>query len=218
MARIIVVDDHQIILNGISNMLGKVNGIDIVASCTNAEDCIAQTAKNKPDVILMDISMKNMSGIECTAQIKASYPSVKIIALTSFHREATVRAMLEAGADGYLLKSANQQQIIRAIDDVMAGKRHLDFEIAAVLKGSSLDSPKAEPTPKETFNLESFFTKRELEVFDLILNDKTTPEISNILGVAQSTVLSHRKNIYHKTEVHSTTGLIRFAVRNGIGL
>lgn len=212
MIHIFICDDHPLVVDGLSTNLASFDVITVVGTAPNGIKCIEAIKNTQVDLVLLDLSMPEMDGIETSSIIKDQFPWVKIIILSSFDDPEKIKAVRDIGVEGYLLKTASQTELINAIEIVYTGGTNFSHHISSQLrKAVNL----MEPEECYQLNLHTFFTKREYEIMGLILADKKSTEIAQELNIAESTVLSHRKNIYIKADVHSSTGLIRFAMENG---
>ncbi len=209
--RVMLVDDHAIVRTGLAAYLGTEPGIEVVAEAANGREALARIAAlhpagQAPDVVLMDLQMPQLDGVETTAQIKASWPEIDVIAVTSFVEESRIRAALQAGATGYLLKDADAADVVDAIRAAMAGEVRLDPAVAAAL-AASLRTP---PSAAESL------TAREREVVILVAEGATNREIGKRLGVAERTARTHVSNILAKLDLASRTQAAMWAVREGL--
>ncbi len=209
--RVMLVDDHAIVRTGLAAYLGTEPGIEVVAEAANGREALARIAAlhpagEAPDVVLMDLQMPQLDGVETTAQIKASWPEIDVIAVTSFVEESRIRAALQAGATGYLLKDADASDVVDAIRAAMAGEVRLDPAVAAAL-AASLRTP---PSAAESL------TAREREVVILVAEGATNREIGKRLGVAERTARTHVSNILAKLDLASRTQAAMWAVREGL--
>ncbi len=204
MTEIYIVDDHKMVLEGLSLLLNTDAELRVSKTFSNANDLIEDLGKHVPDVILMDINMPELNGIEATKIIKKSYPAVHIIALSMISESNLIKLMLKNGAGGYLHKNAGHEEIKEAIHNVMAGKKYLSEEISDALLNLNQNDFKSRPDspfPK--------LSRREEEILELILEEKTTQEISDKLFISFGTVETHRRNIMIKLGVKNTAGLVR---------
>jgi len=209
--KIVLVDDHQIMREGIRAMLDLEKGLEVVSEAENGREALEIALDIKPDIIIMDINMPDMNGTEATRRIRKNCPGTRIIALSMHSDRFFVAEMLQAGASGYLLKDCSGQDIVTAIRSVHAGKSFLSPEITGVviedyIQNSSKDNPKS-PTQ---------LTTKEREVLQLIAEGNTSKEISSHLNIATKTVDSHRINIMNKLDLHNIAELTKFAIRYGI--
>ena len=203
--KVFIVDDHQLVIEGIKSVLNDDENIEIIGSATNAERCLLYFKYHTADVILMDISLPDMIGIDLCKIISEKYPTIKTIALSTFTEGTYVRKMIESGAKGYLLKNASKYEIIKAITTVFKGENYLTFEAEKALK---YENELQNKLPK--------LTKREKEVLLLISNGLTNNQISEKLFISIDTVDSHRKNLYSKMNVNNTAMLLKFASENNL--
>lgn len=209
--RVLLVDDHTIVRTGLAAYLGTEPGIRVVGEAGDGREALARIAAlhrtgELPDVVLMDLQMPHLDGVEATAQVKATWPGIDVIAVTSFVEEARIRAALAAGATGYLLKDADASDVVDAIRAAIAGEVRLDPTVAAAL-AASLRTP---ATPGDSL------TDREREVVVLVAEGATNREIGKRLGVAERTARTHVSNILAKLGLASRTQAAMWAVREGL--
>lgn len=205
MIKVYIVDDHAVVIEGIYSLLQKEKSIEIAGYASNAENCLQYFTNHTADVILMDISLPDISGVDLCRMIKKSYPGIMVLALSTFNQGTYIRKMIESGASGYLLKNAGRQEIIEAIKIVVKGKTYLSFDAGKALKS---DTQQQNTIPA--------LTKREKEVLIHIAEGLTNAQISEKLFISIDTVDSHRKNLHTKLNVKNTAMLIRFAVENNL--
>lgn len=199
--QVFIVDDHYMVIEGIRTLLQGEMGIELVGHASNAASCLSFLQSRQPDVILMDISMPDISGVDLCKEVRAKYPSVFVIGLSTFNQFTFIDAMMENGASGYLLKNADKEEIIEAICTVAKGKTYLSDEAASTLKHAAHeDSP--------------VLTRRENEVLKLIADGQTNPEIAGKLFLSLSTVDTHRKSLMRKLNIKNTALLIRYAIEH----
>jgi DNA-binding NarL/FixJ family response regulator len=203
MIKVYLVDDHSVVIEGVKSVLQNDKTIEIVGFAMTSEKCLQFFELHTANVILMDISLPDMDGIELCKLITQKQPQIKILALSTFDQGSYVRKMMENGASGYLLKNAAKQEIIEAIKTVHAGGTYLCFEAGRALK----------QTNDEESKLPSL-TKREKEVLLKISEGFTNAQISEMLFISIDTVDSHRKNLHSKLNVKNTAMLIKFAIEN----
>jgi DNA-binding NarL/FixJ family response regulator len=198
---VFIVDDHYMVIEGIRTLLQHEKNMDLIGHASNAASCLFFLKSKLPDVILMDISMPDKSGIELCKEVRATYPSVFVIGLSTFNQFTYIDAMLENGASGYLLKNAGREEIVAAITTVLQGKMYLSEEAANMLKHAAhKDSP--------------ILTRRENEILKLIGDGLTNPEIADKLFLGISTVDTHRKSLMRKLNIKNTALLIRYAIEH----
>jgi len=208
---IIIVDDHQIMREGLRSMFEPESDITVVGEAENGRDAIQLIQKKLPHVVIMDINMPDLNGIDTTRQLTAELPEVKIIALSMHSDTYMVTEMLKAGASAYLLKDCSRQDIIAAIRAVAAGKSYLSPEITGVV----IDNFVKQTSPDKSSDV-SKLTSKEREVLQLIAEGLTSKEIASRLGTAPKTIESHRSNIMKKLDIHTIADLTKFAIRHGI--
>lgn len=207
LTRILLADDHQVVRRGFGLILSAQPGWEIVGEAANGREAVELSERLQPDLVVMDVSMPELNGIEATRRIAEFAPRCRILAL-SMHRDAVyVREILKAGAHGYLLKDASDQDLVDAVRAVSQGHGYLSPAVSdAVLS----DYRKHVTDPID------LLTSREREVLQLIAEGKTNKEIAQNLNLSVYTVDSHRSRIMEKLNLHSAGELIRFAIRNGL--
>lgn len=201
-----VVDDHQLLIDGIKSTLEEGDGVRIVAEANNGQEALNQLPESDVDVILMDINMPVMDGLECTRNVSKQFPSVKIIALSQYPEKRFVKSMMKNGASGYLLKDTSKSELIKAIRVVYEGGEYINDR---VLESLNYIIPRKEPN-----KLFPDLTNREVEILHLICKELSSQEIAEKLLISLHTVESHRANLIIKGGVKNTAGLVRWAVEN----
>ncbi|MBX3101428.1 MAG: response regulator transcription factor [Bacteroidetes bacterium] len=215
--RILLVDDHNIILNGIKTMLAGEQDFEIVGEANNGRDAVTMAESLKPDVILMDIKMPDMNGIEATREITGRNLPAGIVGLTMFDDDEYIAAMLQAGAKGYLLKNSSKQDIMAALKRVATGETYFSNEVTTAALRRMMNgngSPKVNGHKDTVAMAEVPLTKREIEILTLIADELTNLEIAERLFISQRTVHSHRRNLMQKIGVKNTAGLVRYALEH----
>lgn len=207
MIRLIIADDHPVIIDGIKQMLEEEKDIQVIATAVNGNELMKILATEETDVILMDVNMPEMSGIEATQQIKHKYPEVKVLSFSQYAEKRFVKQMLKNGADGYLLKNAMVSEIVKAITIVFSGGIYLSEE----LPNFFADKPK-----RKSRELFPELSQRELDVLKLICDEQSTNEIAELLFISKSTVETHRANLLLKVGAKNTAGLVRWAIENEV--
>ena len=205
MTRVYIVDDHAVVIEGIYALLQKDSSIDIIGYATNGANCIQYFVNHTADVILMDISLPDMNGVDLCKIIKKNYPGIMVLALSTFNQGTYIRKMMESGASGYLLKNASRNEIVEAIQAVTKGRTYFSFDAAQALKSVTNQQSAIPP-----------LTKREKEILIHIAEGLTNGQIAEKLFISTDTVDSHRKNLHTKLNVKNTATLIRFAVENNL--
>lgn len=206
--RVYMVDDHPIVRRGIQNLLDTEADIELVGAATNGKDAILEVGDFNPDIVLMDLVMPVMDGIEATRLIREKYPDVKILVLTSFASDDKVFPAIKAGAMGYLVKDTAPEELIRAIHQVHQGQPTLHPIIAQKLL-SEISGPREQPPASDPL------TDRELEVLKLVARGLSNQEIATELVVSVATVYTHVSNILSKLHLASRTQAALYALREG---
>lgn len=211
--RILIADDHGMVREGLRALLDRAPGIEVVAEAHDGRGAIRATQEHAPDIVLMDVGLPGMNGIEATRQITSEDPGPRVIALSAYSDRRYVLNMLKAGARGYLLKDSASEELLRAVHAISRGDGYLSPEITGVVVNRCLQGePNAEP---ET----SAFTllgAREREVLQLIAEGLTTPAIAKRLFISPKTVETHRRNLMRKLGIHTIAELTKYAVREGL--
>lgn len=208
---IIIADDHNIVRYGLKQSLSQEKDMQVIAEADTGRKVIELMASVTPDVILMDISMPDLNGIDATRQILKSYPKTSIIALSMYADKQYVLSMLRSGARGYLLKSNLFKELLVAVRTVFEGDIFLSAKITKYIVESAIHSNSDERT-----SLLFKLTLREREILQLITEGKSSEDIGNILFISKKTVDSHRHHIMEKLELYNTPALTKFAIKHGI--
>ncbi|MFT6851134.1 MAG: two-component system nitrate/nitrite response regulator NarL [Sphingobacteriales bacterium] len=210
MYKIVIADDHQMFIDGIKALLVNQPDIEIVGEALNGEE-VLKTVNSKPvDIILMDINMPVLDGIETTRQLQQKHPKVKVMMLTMYKNAEFIDQLMAIGAKGYLLKNTGKKELVKAIKTLGEGGNYFSPAIQETAEKSLDDQRRGHAEPI------IFLTKREREVLTLVAKEKSTPEIASQLYISPHTVETHRKNIHHKLNIHTTAGLVKYA--SGLGL
>jgi DNA-binding NarL/FixJ family response regulator len=210
--RILIADDHTLVRAGIAAFLKLSEDFEVVGEAADGVEVIAAARKLKPDVILMDIAMPKLGGLEATLEIKKMNPDIKILALTQFEDSLYVRRFLKAGASGYILKKAVTPDLIAAIHAIAGGQMYIHSAVASSVVEGYLGKGKGEPTEDPYDSL----TDREKEVLKLIAEGFTHKETADILKISVRTTVAHQENICSKLSLHSRFDLIKFAIKHDI--
>lgn len=205
--RLILVDDHQIVLDGLKALLDDLDDFDCVATADNGQKALDLLKVFEVDVILMDIDMPVMNGIEATKRVKKDFPKTKVISLTQHSERGMVRQLLDCGSDGYLLKNIAQEELADAIRKVFAGEQAFSEEVSEHLSGKAVE--------KNANGVDVELTEREIEILSLIADGLSSKQIGDHLFISPRTVDTHRTNLMNKLDIHNIAGLIRFALKNG---
>jgi DNA-binding NarL/FixJ family response regulator len=209
--RVLLVDDHQVVRQGLRGLLADDPRFEIVGEAANGSEGVALARTTKPDVVLMDVTMPMMDGIEATRLIKAESPNVKVVALSVRVDKPTLDSMLMAGASGFLSKDCQKDELTHAISSVASGNSYLSPEVARVFMSGYIEMAK-----EESKSPTSSLTSGELEVLKLIAAGKSTKEIADQLQVSVKTVEARRKNVMEKTGADSVAELVKLAIRAGL--
>ena len=208
--KVLIVDDHQLFREGIATLLYSAENIEVIGQSEDGLDAIEKAKHYKPDVVLIDIAMPRMNGIEATKKLKSLIPGIKTITLSMHSEKEYVKGVLEAGADGYLLKNCTYRQLTDAIQSVYEGKKYLSQDITEQVITGYLS-----PSGSELNDYEKL-SHREKEVFLLFTEGKPTREIADILFISVKTVNTHKQNILEKLQLKSNTDIVKYALKNGL--
>ncbi len=208
---ILLADDHRIVREGLRRLLEEREDFHVVGEATNGEEAVAKAASAHPDIVLMDISMPKLSGIDATRRIlKEAGNGTKVLILSMHDNQSYVEEVLRAGAAGYVIKDAASSDLIQAIDAVRSGDSFLSPAITQQVVEAI-----ARPADRPSVAAASL-TDREREVLTLIAEGLSSKEIAAQLGVSLKTIESHRANLMDKLDIHKVSGLVRFAIRAGL--
>ncbi len=205
MIKVFIVEDHNMVIEGIHVLLQNEKDITVIGTSNTASGCLDYFTHHKADVILMDIKLPDMNGVDLCKIIKTTYKEIMVLALSTINQGIYMNKMMENGASGYLLKNLTGKELIEAIKTVNKGGVYFSFEAGRIYK-----------TSLEKNSLLPVLTKREKEIIKLVAEGLTNAQISQRLFISVDTVDSHRKNLYTKLNVKNTASLIRYAVENGI--
>lgn len=205
-----LVDDHAVVRSGLRMLLAGDPEIEIVSEATNGEEALGQAIALEPDVVLMDIGLPDLTGIEVTHELKASRPRVAVVALTIHEDEEYFFKMLQAGASGYVPKRAAPEELITAVRAAAAGEIYIYPSLARLLVRDYLSGKHEPAAPAEPL------TEREREVLGYLADGVSTRDIAEALSISPKTVSRHRENIMAKLNLHSRAELVKYAIRQGI--
>ena len=209
--RVAVVDDQRLFTKGLSGLVDMLPGVEVVGVAYNGEEAIALCRKEEPDVVLMDISMPKMDGISATREIKDLLPQTAVVILTGHEEDEHVFEGIKAGAQGYLLKDSEPEDLSRAIHTVYAGDTIVAPDLAQKMLNTFEGGRPAGGTP-----LAPPLTERELEVIKALAHGMSDRQIANSLGISEKTVRNHTSNIYRKLHIFDRTQAVIYAVREGV--
>jgi DNA-binding NarL/FixJ family response regulator len=207
--RVLITDDHPVVREGLSAMLSREHDIEVVGEAKDGKEAVTKAGTLRPDIILMDLRMPEMDGVEAMQRIKTDYPDIRFIVLTTYDNDEYIFKGIEAGARAYLLKDAPRDELFRAIRAVSRGESLIEPAVA----GRVLDRL-AELSRQ--VNMPEVLSEREIEVLTLIARGSSNKIIADTLNIGQSTVKTHIQSIFHKLEVNDRTEAVTVAVRKGI--
>lgn len=199
--KVLVVDDHPMVLEGMRSMLQQIEFVIVTGTASNAYEAMEQMKLTIPEIVITDINMPEISGMELALKIRKEYPAVKIIAMSTFKERSYISQMIQNGASGYLVKSASKEEIEEGILSVYEGKLYMSLDISSTL------------TDKENLKQVPVLSSREKEVLILIADGFTNPQIAEKLFISLHTVDSHRKNLLTKFGVNNTASVIKLAAK-----
>lgn len=216
--RILIADDHDVVRSGLRALLHSFPDFAVIAEAADGEQAVRLAAERKPDVILMDISMPRLDGIEATTHIIEQQPDARVVILSVHEDEEYVRRILKAGARGYVLKNARRKEIAQAVRSALSGERFFSPGISRIIVDGyikrSAEPPFTQQQPETKGDQR--LTKRELEILGLIATGLTNKQIADQLFLSFRTVNTHRTNIMQKLDIHDTAGLVRHAISIGL--
>ncbi|MEQ8907844.1 MAG: response regulator transcription factor [Vicingaceae bacterium] len=214
-SKILVVDDHQLVLDGLSSIVKDLDDFEILAAAHNGKEALDITKALKPDIILMDIDMPVMNGLEAMRRIKEENPKQAVIMLTMHNEASLIKKVMDIGADGYVLKNADRTEFYSALCAVSKGKSYFSSEVTQALLNPEKNGATAFNVSPDTIQL-SKLTEREIDVLKLIAEGLSNKEIGEKLYISHRTVDTHRTNLMKKLDAHNIAGLIKFAIKNGM--
>jgi len=207
MIRVLIVDDHEMIRNGLASLLRDEPDILVVEFAQNGKEALEKCAFRQLDVVLMDIMMPIMNGVEATIAIKKEHPDLKVLAVTINDEPRFIKEVLAAGASGYILKHSTKDEIVSAIRDVYEDRQHFSSDVLTKISGEFAKG-KVGDLP--------VLTKKELQVLKLIAQEFTNQEMADTLKCGIRTVDTHKRNLIKKLEVKNVVGLVKYALRSGV--
>ena len=208
-ARVLVVDDQTLFRTGLTSLLGEDPAVEVIGQAADGADGVKQATRLKPDVVLMDIKMPTVDGIEATRQIVQALPGTKVLILTTFETDSQVIQALKAGASGYVLKDSSAGAIISSIIAVMSGERVM----ASAVANRVLEMLTGTATPKEFYD---GLTNREIEILKLLANGMANKQIAYRLKISEKTVRNHVSNMYEKLGIYDRSQAVLYAVKKGL--
>jgi DNA-binding NarL/FixJ family response regulator len=209
-ARILIADDHELVRRGLVAELSQVPGWTVVAAAENGRDAVALEAEHKPDVVVLDLTMPELNGLEATRRILSSDPSARVLILTAHESEQLVREVLSAGAQGYVLKSDAGRTLVAALEALLDGRSFFTSNVARMVLDGYLRSEPADSGMLQTLSA------REREIVQLLAEGNSNKDIARVLDISVKTAETHRSNIMRKMGFASLPELVRYAIRNRI--
>jgi DNA-binding NarL/FixJ family response regulator len=210
--RILVVDDHAVVLPGVRSLLESHEGWEVCGEATTGRDAVEQSRRLRPDVVVMDLSLPELNGLDATRQILRDAPDIEVLVLTMHHSEALARDVLQAGARGYVLKSDADEDLVSAVDSIRQHKPFLTSTVTEIVLDDYIrrgDAPQDDLAPAAV-------TAREREIIQLIAEGHSNKEAASTLGISVKTIEAHRLNVMRKLHLRSVSDLVRYAIRNKI--
>jgi DNA-binding NarL/FixJ family response regulator len=214
--RILLADDHEVVRAGLRALLEEQNGWEVVAEAVDGRDAVEKATKFKPDVVVIDIAMPSLNGLEAVRQIVKSVPNSKVLVLTMYDSDPLIQQVLQAGARGYLLKSDAGRDLVSAIEALRRNKTFFTPKVSQMVLEGYLDKSPKEKVEGEVEPESLRLTSRQREIVQLLAEGKSSKEVAAVLGLSVKTAETHRANIMRKLDCHSVTELVRYAIRNHI--
>jgi len=208
---VVLADDHMIIRDGLRALLERQPDMEVVAEADNGRTALKHVKELSPDIVIMDIGMRELNGIDATRQIVKKSPGVKILALSMYSDKRFIKGMLKAGASGYMLKDSAFKELIDAIRVIIDDKTYISPSIASIVMDDYLDN-----SPEKDGSMRALLTSRELEVLQLLAEGKSTKQIALSLDLSIKTIESHRNKVMQKINISNIADLTKYAIREGI--
>ena len=213
MTKILIADDHAMFADGIASILESEKNMEVVSRCLDGPSTIEYLKSNDVDVLLLDVNLPGMSGIDVCKEVTSNYKKTKVLAISMFNEESFVTEILNNGAMGYILKNTGRQELLKAINTILSGQSYFSDDVTqTIMKGLM----KQRTASKQTEKLLPKVSRREKEVLQLIVKEFTTQEIANELFISLKTVESHRSNLLAKLNARNSAGLVRIAMENNL--
>ena len=207
---ILLADDHTLVRAGIRALIEQLPTVKVVGEARNGREALRLVKERKPDLILMDVAMPGLNGLEATARVSKEFPDVRVIILSMYANEEYVREAINAGAAGYLVKRSAATELERAITAVARGEKYFSPLVSAYVKGARAGHPTADRVWIERL------TPRQREILQLVAERHSTKDIAGILSISVKTVETHRAQLMERLDIHDVPGLVRFAIRAGL--
>ncbi len=213
MIKILIADDHTMFVDGIESILRNETDVELVAKCYDGNSVFNLLKENDIDVLLLDVNLPDISGIDVCKRLRKEYPKLRVLALSMYNEESFISEILKNGASGYILKNTGRAELMKAIQLVHEGQTYFSDAVTqtimkSMVKGNDSSNKKKKEFPK--------ISRREKEVLQLIIEEFTTQEIANQLFISLKTVESHRSNLLAKLNVRNTAGLVRLTIENNL--
>ena len=211
--KILLADDHQIVLDGLKSLLSDINDFEVIGAVSNGKDAVDFIAtKEKPDIAVLDIDMPVMNGINATREIKKNFNGVRVLTLSMHNEKGVIQTLMDAGADGYILKNSSREELEKGIRAICRGETFFSTDVTMSLLNQSTEITANNELPEEVKDL----TEREVEILKLVAEGSSNKEIGERLFISHRTVDTHRTNLMKKMDVHNVAGLIRIALKSGL--
>ena len=210
--RVLIAEDHTIVRQGLSALLRATPEMEVVGEASDGLEAVDMAKKLIPDVVLMDIAMRNLNGIEATRKIKKLFPQIKVLVLTVYDNEESIFQVLKAGASGYLIKDSAMTELISAIKAIRQGDSYLSPSISKKVIEDYIF--RAEQGEKKGYD--DLISDREREILQLIAEGHSIPEIASLLCISKKTVEAHKNHMMEKLNIHDKVGLVKYAIRIGL--
>lgn len=210
LTRIILADDHALVRSGIKALLAAMPGVEVVGEASDGAEAMLLVAELKPDLVVLDIAMKGMNGLEALRRLRADYPTTRFLMLSMYGSEEYVMQALNAGANGYLFKDSAATELEKALYEVKHGRQYLDSHISREALDNYMKRVAQNGTPVEVL------TPRQREILQLIAEGNNTKEIAYQLNVSAKTIETHRAQLMDRLDIRDVPGLVRYAIRTGI--
>jgi len=211
--KILLADDHQIVLDGLKSLLSDIDDFEVIGAVSNGKDAVDFIAtKEKPDIAVLDIDMPVMNGINATREIKKNFNGVRVLTLSMHNEKGVIQTLMDAGADGYILKNSSREELEKGIRAICRGETFFSTDVTMSLLNQSTEITANNELPEEVKDL----TEREVEILKLVAEGYSNKEIGERLFISHRTVDTHRTNLMKKMDVHNVAGLIRIALKSGL--
>jgi two-component system response regulator NreC len=211
---ILIADDHALVRTGIATLLQSYDDFAVVGEATDGAEAVEMTGKLQPDVVLIDLAMPKMNGIEATQQIRQRFPRTQVLVLTMHENDEYIFQIFKSGASGYVLKDANRDELCRAIRAVAKGEKFFSSRVSDIIVENFIK--RQETLHVELSSADIPLTKREKEILALIVEGLTNQQIADKLFISPRTVDTHRTNIMQKLDLHDVASLVRYAIKHGL--